>query len=125
MKNGKVKWLVAGIAAALAIAIFLYGQDGITGNAVLPGQHDDFAKYLSEQGVKMYGTEWCSHCKNQKELFGASFQYVNYIDCDKKREECSSAGVQGYPTWRINGQNYPGEQPLERLAQLSGYAGNI
>lgn len=125
MENKKIKWFVFGIAAVLAIAILFYGRGSITGNAVIPGQYDDFAKYLSGQGVKMYGTEWCSHCKNQKELFGPSFRYVNYIDCDKKREECSSAGVQGYPTWKINGQNYPGEQSLERLAQLSGYTGSL
>ena len=46
---------------------------------------------------------------------------LNYIDCDKNRNECSIAGITGYPTWNINEQNYPGEQSIERLAQLSGY----
>lgn len=26
------------------------------------GKYDEFAQYLTEQGVIMYGTEWCSHC---------------------------------------------------------------
>ena len=68
----------------------------------------------------MYGTEWCSHCQNQKKEFDSSFQYVNYVDCDKDREKCTEAEIRGYPTWRINGENYPGEQRLERLAVLSG-----
>ncbi len=106
----------------ILIAVF-YGYKNITGKVIQSGQYDEFAKYLTEQGVKMYGTEWCSHCKNQKKLFGSSFQYIDYIDCDKNRNECTIAGVTGYPTWKINGQDYPGEQSIERLAQLSGYTG--
>ncbi len=103
----------------------IYGYKNITGRVIEPGQYDEFAQYLTEQGVKMYGTEWCSHCKNQKKLFGESFQYVDYIDCDRNKKACTDAGVRGYPTWNINGQNYPGEQSLQRLAQLSGYSGEI
>jgi|SRR3989344_5274618 len=83
-------------------------------------EHDALAKCLTEKGVIMYGTEWCSHCKNQKAAFESSFQYINYVDCDKNRNQCLKAGVEGYPTWVINGQNYPGEQPLSRLASLAG-----
>ena len=96
-----------------------YGYKSIAGKS--QGQYDEFAKYLTEQGVKMYGTEWCPHCKNQKKLFGSSFQYIDYIDCDKNRNECSIAGITGYPTWKIGEQSYPGGQSLERLAQLSRY----
>ena len=85
-----------------------------------PGANDVLAQCLSEKGAIMYGTEWCSHCKDQKSKFGSSFQYVNYVDCDKSRAACDSAGVEGYPTWNINGQNYPGAQPLGRLASLAG-----
>ncbi len=84
-----------------------------------PGKFDAFAQCLTEKGVVMYGTEWCPHCKNQKKLFGDSFQYVTYIDCDRNRDECLRAGVEGYPTWVIDGENYPGEQPLYRLASLT------
>lgn len=123
MKIWKSPWTYV-IIAILLIGI-LFGYKNITGNVVKSSQYDEFAKYLTEQGIKMYGTEWCSHCKNQKKLFGSSFQYIDYIDCDKDRQKCLSAGVQGYPTWKINENNYPGEQSLERLAQLSGYSGSI
>jgi hypothetical protein len=86
----------------------------------VPGEYDEFAQCLTEKGVKMYGTEWCSHCKNQKAMFGTSFQYVDYIDCDKNKNACSSAGVTGYPTWKVGGNNYPGEKQLNILASLSG-----
>jgi len=83
------------------------------------GKYDTFAKCLTEKGVTMYGTEWCSHCQNQKKEFGKSFQYINYVDCDRQKLECNKAGVKGYPTWVIDGENYPGEQDLYYLASLS------
>ena len=86
-----------------------------------PGQYDEFAKYLTDRGVVMYGTEWCPHCKAQKELFGSSFQYVNYVDCDKNSKDCIAAGVKSYPAWKIDGVNYLGTQSIEKLIQLSEY----
>ena len=82
--------------------------------------YDEFTNCLTEKGVKMYGTEWCSHCKNQKRVFGDSFQYIDYIDCDKNEDECIEAEIGGYPTWIIDGEKYPGEQTFERLSKLSG-----
>jgi len=84
------------------------------------GKYDDFAKCLTEKDVTMYGTEWCSHCKNQKALFGKSFKHVDYVDCDRNKQECRNNGIEGYPTWVINGEKYPGEMSLEYLGALSG-----
>ena len=83
------------------------------------GQYDEFAQCLTEKEIKMYGTGWCSYCQRQKDAFGSSFKYIDFVDCDKDKQECISAGVQGYPTWKINEENYPGLQSLETLAQLS------
>ena len=81
---------------------------------------DTFAQCLDDKGVVMYGTDWCPHCQNQKKLFGSSFDYIEFVDCDYNKEECLRNLVNGYPTWKINGQNYAGEQPLEALASYSG-----
>ena len=83
-------------------------------------ENDNLAQCLTEKGATMYGTEWCSHCKNQKAAFGNSVELINYVDCDVQASECRKAGVRGYPTWKIGGENYPGEQPLGRLASLAG-----
>ncbi|MCR4284811.1 MAG: hypothetical protein NUV97_02070 [archaeon] len=83
-------------------------------------EYDTFATCLTERGVIMYGTEWCHNCKDQKEMFGKSFDKINYVDCDRNREECLINRVEGYPTWKIKGQNYAGTQPLVRIASLSG-----
>jgi len=79
------------------------------------------AECLTEKGAIMYGASTCSHCKNQKALFGDAFQYVTYIECDTTgKDACDKAGIQGYPTWIIGGQNYEGEITLENLAKASG-----
>jgi len=123
-------WFYVGMIGVIIIIIFFYkivifnpsNNPALLGNN---GQYDEFAKYLTAQGVKMYGTEWCPHCKTQKALFGDSFQYIDYIDCDKESKACLDANINGFPTWNINNQNYPGVQPLEELAKLTNYGGKI
>ena len=83
-------------------------------------EYDSFASCLTNAGFTMYGTDWCPHCKAQKEMFGASFDKIDYVNCDINAEECAIQGVQGYPTWKINGQSYSGTQSLEILAERSG-----
>lgn len=87
------------------------------------------AQHLHQAGAKMYGAFWCPHCHEQKLLFGqAAWSQINYIECDSEGENpqpnlCEAAKIKGYPTWEINGQFYQGTQPLEKLADLSGYQG--
>ncbi len=103
----------------------IYAYQYFTKDSINPGQQDEFAAYLTEQGAIMYGTDWCSYCKKQKELFGDSFRYINYVNCDQERQVCVDADVKGYPTWEIDGETYSGLQSLERLAQLTRYEGEI
>lgn len=85
---------------------------------------DVFAQYLTGQGISMGGTDWCPHCKDQKELFGSSFQYIDYHNCDNEPGWCNERGIEGYPTWVFSdGSLYPGTQSIERLKALSGYDG--
>lgn len=122
----KSKYLaVIGIVAIAAVAIYFINVS-ITGHVVdvvddvEDGQYDDFAKCLTEKGVVMYGAEWCSHCKNQKKMFGSSFQYIDYVECPDNPSLCNSEGITGYPTWKIGGSLYSGERSLESLALRSG-----
>ena len=108
----KTTWILL-LIPVLVIAILIIASPAGQDN------YDALAQCLTEKGAVMYGTEWCSHCKAQKEAFGESFKYVDYVDCDLNRDRCTEAGVKGYPTWSINGKNYPGQQPLERLASLA------
>lgn len=80
---------------------------------------ESLALCLSENKVKMYGTTWCSYCQKQKQEFGKAFKKIEFIDCDRERDICLREGIQGYPTWKINGEPYSGLQTLETLATLS------
>jgi len=121
MKSKKV-WIT--IVIILIIGLFFLMKPAFTGKSVEKLKLDEFAQYLTNSNVTMYGTSWCSHCQNQKKLFGKSFQYIDYIDCDRESEVCALEGIEGYPTWKINGISYPGEQSLQRLSQLTNYTLN-
>ena len=87
------------------------------------------ARHLRAIDARMYGAYWCPYCSRQEDLFGNAFSEINYIECDPRGENaqpqlCRSASVQGYPTWEINGQFYPGMRSLQELANLSGYRGS-
>ncbi len=84
------------------------------------------AIHLRQTHAQFYGAYWCPHCADQKALFKAAAADLPYVECDPQGENpqpdlCEAKQIQGYPTWEINGQLYPGvRSPLE-LAALSDY----
>lgn len=108
---------VFAVAAVLAINVQKSGKTGE------PGKYDDFAKCLTENGVKMYGAYWCPHCKNQKELFDNSWKYVDYVECSLPNKAgqtqlCRSERINGYPTWEFQGdERVEGELSLQQLSE--------
>ncbi len=89
-------------------------------------QLDGFAKCLQSKNVKMYGLYWCTHCAEQKELFGSAFQYIPYIECGIKgsRDEepsCVQANVKQFPTWQFaDGTRTQGTLPLSAFSEKTG-----
>jgi hypothetical protein len=89
-------------------------------------RYDAFAQCLSEKQVKMYGLYWCTHCAEQKEMFGASFKHLTYIECGikgSKDEEptCKAAGGKNFPTGEFpDGSRKEGTQPLLVLSRQTG-----
>lgn len=61
------------------------------------------AKCIADSGAKFYGAFWCSHCNDQKELFGSAAEYLPYIECSNtdrsQKQVCAAAGIDAYPTW--------------------------
>jgi protein-disulfide isomerase len=74
---------------------------------------------LPEKGYAMYGSEYCGACQYQKELFGKSFQYVDYVDCAYNENKCKQAQVEYYPTWVVDGNLIVGVQTLDKLSKIS------
>ena len=103
----------------IIVILIIGGVSYLIAKPSSPEKYDAFAKCLTEKEAKIYGTDWCSYCQKQKKMFGKSFKYVDYINCDTNQKECNSAGVEGYPTWIINGEKYSGVQQLEYLSTLT------
>ena len=93
--------------------------------------YDEFAKCITESGAKMYGAFWCSHCKDQKESFGSSWEKINYVECSlpdgqSQTQICIQEGITGYPTWEVgDGNRLSGRLSFEKLSEMSGCELNL
>ncbi len=111
---------------ALGILFFIIASCSPTNNtASTKSKLDGFAECLTNNGVKMYGAYWCPHCSSQKQIFGDSWKYVNYIECSLpnragQTQICSDAKIEAYPTWEFqNGKRIEGELSFEQISQNS------
>jgi glutaredoxin len=105
--------IVVGIVGFSVSGYFVKNDNGLS-------DLDKFAKCLSEKGATVYVSQYCGHCKNQKEMFGDSLKYVNSVECTENQQLCQEKGITGVPTWIINGLPYAGVQSFERLSELTG-----
>ena len=84
------------------------------------------AKALTENGIRLYGAFWCSHCEDQKEMFGNAVQYLDYVECSlpdgqTQTQECLASGITSYPTWEFaDGSGQTGVMSFEDLAERAG-----
>ncbi len=97
------------IGASIAIVLIIVAL--VANSFLSPGKYDEFAQCLTEKGAKMYGEDWCKYTQGQKNMFGKSFEYINY---EVKKNLVKR------PTWIIGGQKYEGVQSFETLAALTG-----
>lgn len=125
MKKPMLGWILVLVIVVIAAAFFIRKGDS---NSSVPGKYDDFARCLTDSGVKEYGAFWCPHCQNQEKMFGPSWKYVTYIECSPPDRSgqlpvCSKAGITGYPTWEFkDGSRKSGEQTFADLSLYSGCA---
>lgn len=113
----KIAAIVLGLIVAVVSVLLLLSNLDRNREANL----DNFAKCLTGKGIVMYGAYWCSHCQNEKNAFGDSFQFVNYVECTEKPSECSASGIESYPTWILpGGGKLVGEQGVSKLQEVSG-----
>jgi uncharacterized membrane protein len=89
------------------------------------------AEHLTASGARMYTAYWCPHCHEQKELFGKqATTKLTLIECapdgrNSQAKLCESKGIQGYPSWEINGKIDSGVKTLPDLALRSGFKGQL
>ena len=88
------------------------------------------AEHLTGTGAVMYSAYWCPHCHEQKKLFGKeASDKLKVVECaadgqNNQADLCRSKGLQGFPSWEINGSIESGVASLETLAERSGYKGD-
>ena len=125
---------VAVIAAVALLGYWLYknyylkraGREGMASGAVgavgASGAGDEIH-------CTLYYTEWCPHCKSVKPewhklreaLHGKQQSgkriVIDMVDCEKDKAAAEAAGVQGFPTIKIAGQDYSGERTFGAFKQ--------
>jgi len=123
MAKPKNKIIIPAIIIGLiAVAAIIY----LTQSSTKPGRLDSFTQCLGQKSAAMYGTFWCSHCQNQKRLFGSSVQYLPYVECstpDGKGQlpVCAKKNITGYPTWIFaDGTRLSGEVTFQALSEKTG-----
>lgn len=115
-KSGKFwqKAFVIMVAVIFIVSIFpaLLSNSG-------GGDLDEFAQCITSAGAVMYGVEWCSNCQAQKNLFGDSVQYIDYVECSENEDLCVEKNITAVPTWIISDRSYVGLLSLNELSRVS------
>lgn len=121
MSHGKI------VGVGVIIVVLVFVGLGIR-NRVQPGKYDAFAQCLGEKGAVFYGAFWCSHCQEQKALFGRSADKLPYHECSapdgqSQLSSCDEVGIKTYPTWILaGGERLNGVQQFATLAEKTGCA---
>ncbi len=103
--------LVAGLIVILLLLIFWPWR---------AASNISMAQCLTEKGVVMYGLDTCEECRNQKNMFGADFEKIKYVNCNFHLNECRSKGITVYPVWSYGNKVLVGLQSTESLSALTG-----
>ncbi len=122
-------WLNHAIVIVPIIAVIGAAQAGVFTRPADP-RLTALAAHLNDSGAKFYGASWCAHCRDQKDLFGRAADALPFVECSPNGPnsaiayECSSAGVNSFPTWIIKGRRETRVVSPEELARLSRFAWN-
>jgi hypothetical protein len=110
----------------IAAVVFVFAGGYYAANHRRNAAYDTFAQCIAGKQARMYGLFWCTHCEEQKEMFGPSFQYIPYVECGVKGSrtetpECVQAGVKNFPTWEFaDGSRSEGTKSFAYLSDKTG-----
>ncbi|MFA4996324.1 MAG: hypothetical protein WC536_04260 [Patescibacteria group bacterium] len=104
-------------------------EGDVAGSTTIQGEDytERLARFLNEKGMVLYGSYQSKGSLDQKELFKASSQYLDYVECDASGlnanpDECLALEISIYPTWIYEGKQYAGERTLAELAGIVGFS---
>ena len=81
------------------------------------------AEHLKGIGATLFGRDSCIWTVRQRAIFGRHADTVNYVRCDAdaaQAAQCSAAGLEGVPAWKLNGKVHMGYMRLDQLAETAG-----
>ena len=122
------------VALIVIMSIAISGCNGITGGSISEpdnGEGTDtrsemykFNECLAENGMVVYGMEWCPACNNLVEALGG------YEDAEPVYVECTHAENQqrcqnemkgnAVPEIQLNGEGYQGQRTLQGFSEATG-----
>ena len=117
--------LILVVLVAIGVSIFVFISSPPKSNVVIEEPKPDHnlvsmvKAELKNKNATLYGASWCGYTVKQLNEIGGR-DAVNYVDCAEEahKETCTSEGIEAYPTWKINGQMYPGYYSVETLSQM-------
>ena len=116
MKKGS--WItILIVLGVLALSLYLITKDNFNPNNNFP--NENLVKCIASKSI-LYVQEGCIHCKNQEELFGDNYKFLNKFDCTQNFQLCLNEGIYGTPTWVIDNQKYAKVLTIEELKQMTG-----
>ncbi len=93
-----------------------------TGDMLAVEEPGELVDCLDEEGVTIYGSEWCPYCTELAEAFGG-YDTVDpiWVECTEEEQRCEEEMQgQGVPEIQINGELYEGPRDPESIAQEVG-----
>ena len=115
ISDKKVLLIVIGIFVVILVGFIFFNRSGFY-------TLEDFNQCLADNGVVIYGSEWCPACNSLVEILGGH-EKVNpvYVECTIEQERCQREQMTGYvPEIQIYGEVYQGSRSLESLAEITG-----
>ena len=100
------------VIVIIAVIVFIKNYNSDTLN-------EELARCIASKSI-MYSQLGCSHCIEQKKLFGDYTSIFDIVECDEEPQKCADAGISGTPTWIINNQKIVGVRTIKQLKELSG-----
>ena len=122
MQRGTKSILIWSVVVIIIVAGILF----LVQTNSKPEKLDQFAQCLKDKNAVFYGAFWCSHCQNQKVMFGKSAKLLPYTECstvDGKGQLafCKEKNITAYPTWEFtDGSRELGEVSLQKLSEKTG-----